>query len=86
MMSQDVWQEFQETLVAYTELRARFDQVANQARYTRSAKIHRALYEVSSKLREYDGLLLQLCQSMGSQLKGEIAELSDLRNKLITEE
>jgi hypothetical protein len=85
MMNQEMWEEFQETLIAYVELREKFDRLGKQARYGRapSAKIDGALYEISSKLRDYDGLLLQLCQSMGHELKGEIAELGHLRNELI---
>jgi len=85
MMNPKTWDEFQETLIAYVELREKFDRLAKQARYgAPSAKINGALYKISSNLREYDGLLLELCQSMGHELKNEIEELSDLRNQLIT--
>ncbi len=85
MMNRGTWDEFQEVLTAYVELREKFDRLAKQARHgAPSGKIDGALYMISSKLRDYDGLLLQLCRSMGHELKSEIAELSDLQNELIT--
>ncbi len=69
MMNQETWDEFQETLIAYVELREKFDRLAKQARYgAPSAKIDRALYMISSKLHDYDGLLLQLCRSMSDHV------------------
>lgn len=85
MLDQDTWREFQETVVTYTELREKFDRLANQARYgdaSRSPSVRGLLYEISTELREYDDLLLRLFRSIGNELRAEIAELSELRQEL----